>query len=59
MSQKSRSRSTTATRGKPAPDPASPDLVFAAVAPMLKVAHQLRSWTGSVLDLAGPAVELR
>jgi transcriptional regulator with XRE-family HTH domain len=58
MSQKSRSQSTTATRGKPAPQAASPDLVFTAVAPMLKVAQQLRSWTDGVLGLVGPAGEL-
>ncbi len=58
MAPKTRSQSATATRGKPAPKAASPDLVFTAVAPMLKVAQQLRSWTDGVLGLVGPAAEL-
>ncbi len=58
MPSKSRSRSATATRGKTGPAAASPDLVFAAVAPMLKVAQQLRRWTDGVLGLVGPAAEL-
>ena len=58
MPSKSRSRSATATRAKPDPAAASPDLVFAAVKPMLKVAQQLRRWTDGVLGLVGPAGEL-
>jgi len=58
MPSKPRSRSATATRGKTDPAAASPDLVFAAVAPMLKVAQQLRRWTDVVLGLVGPAGEL-
>ena len=58
MPPKSRSRSATATHGKTNPATASPDLVFAAVAPMLKVAQQLRRWTDGVLGLVGPAGEL-
>jgi transcriptional regulator with XRE-family HTH domain len=58
MPSKSRSRSATETLGKTEPAAASPDLVFAAVAPMLKVAQQLRRWTDGVLGLVGPAGEL-
>jgi transcriptional regulator with XRE-family HTH domain len=58
MPSKSRSRSATETPGKTDPAAASPDLVFAAVAPMLKVAQQLRRWTDGVLGLVGPAGEL-
>jgi transcriptional regulator with XRE-family HTH domain len=58
MPSKSRSRSAAETLGKTDPPAASPDLVFAAVAPMLKVAQQLRRWTDGVLGLVGPAGEL-
>ena len=58
MPSKSRPRSATETLGKTDPPAASTDLVFAAVAPMLKVAQQLRRWTDGVLGLVGPAGEL-
>ena len=58
MPPESRSQSGTAKRVRLAPKAASPDLVFMAVAPMLKVAQQLRSWTDGVLGLVGPAGEL-
>lgn len=58
MPTKPRSRGATTAPNKTAPAAASPDLVFAAVAPMLKVAQQLRRWTDGVLGLVGPAGEL-
>ena len=58
MPSKHRPTSATAPRAKTNPAAASPDLVLAAVAPMLKVAQQLRRWTDGVLGLVGPAGEL-
>lgn len=54
MPPESRSQSGTAKRVRLAPKAASPDLVFMAVAPMLKVAQQLRSWTDGVLGRHDP-----
>ena len=58
MPSKTRSRSASATPSQAEPAAASSDMVFAAVAPMLKVAQQLRRWTDGVLGLVGPAGEL-
>lgn len=58
MPTPSRSKKSTATSGKAEPAAASPDLVLAAIAPMFKVAQQLRRWTDGVLGLVGPAGEL-
>jgi transcriptional regulator with XRE-family HTH domain len=58
MPSKPRARSNTARRGKTEPPAVAPDLIFSAVAPMLKVAQQLRRWTDDVLGLVGPAGEL-